>query len=74
MLRVALNMHIFYDRLKKGLNQETGPTNRSINLTTMNMAISLVDVLETYKGISEIVSGFIFKNMYWYVYRTNMFK
>ena len=61
VLRVALNMHIFYDRLKKGLNQETGPTNQSINLTTMNMAISLVDVLETYKGISEIVSGFIFK-------------
>ena len=60
VLRVALNMHIFYDRLKKGLNQEMGPTNRSINLTTMNMAISLVDVLETYKGISEIVSGFIF--------------
>ena len=54
-------MHIFCDRLKKGLNQETGPTNQSINLTTMNMAISLVDVLETYKGISEIVSGFIFK-------------
>ena len=62
VLRVALNMHIFYDRLKKGLNQETGPTNRCINLTTMNMAISLVDVLETYQGISEIVpvSGFIF--------------
>ncbi|XP_044184740.1 uncharacterized protein LOC122964877 [Acropora millepora] len=54
VLCVALNMHIFYDRLKKGLNQETGPTNRCINLTTMNMAISLVDVLETYKGISEI--------------------
>ena len=65
VLRVALNMHIFYDRLKKGLNQETGPTNQSINLTTMNMAISLVDVLETYKGISEIVSGLIFcKKMY----------
>ena len=60
VLRVALNMHIFYDRLKKGLHQGTGPTNRCINLTTMNMAISLVDVLETYKGISEIVSGFIF--------------
>ena len=60
ILHVVLNVHIFHDRLKKGLNQETGPTNRSINLTTMNMAISLVDVLETYKGISEIVSGFIF--------------
>ena len=67
-------MHIFYDRLKKAFNQETGSTNRSITLTTMNMAIVLVDVLEAYKGVSKIVSGFIFKKMYIYVYITKMFK
>lgn len=72
ILRVALNMHIFYDRLKKAGSQETGPTNRSINLTTMNMDISVVDVLETYKGISEIESGFIFKNVHVCLYNKHI--
>ena len=58
VLRVALNMHIFYDRLKKSLEHRTGPKERVVNLNTINMAIALVDVLETYKGISEIVSSF----------------
>lgn len=56
MLRVALNMHILYERLNKALNHETGPTRRSNNLSTINMAITLVETLEMYKGISEIVS------------------
>ena len=57
VLRVALNMHIFYDRLKKSLDHRTGPTERVVDLKTINMAIALVDALETYKGISEIVSS-----------------
>lgn len=56
VLRVALNMHILYERLNKALNHETGPTGRSIKLSTMNMAITLVETLEMFKGISEIVS------------------
>ena len=58
VLRIALNMHILYDRLKKALNHETGPTRREVRLDTMNMAIALVDVMETFKGMSEIVCIF----------------
>lgn len=64
VLRIALNMHILYDRLKKALAPHTGPTERSIDLITMNMAITLVETLETYKGISETVSVFKFRIIY----------
>lgn len=53
VLRVAINMHVLYERLRKALAHQTGPTDRTISLVTMNMAINLVDTLETYKGISE---------------------
>ena len=56
VLRIALNMHIFYDRVDKTLNHETGPTDQVIHLPTLNMAVSFIEVLETYKGILEIVS------------------
>ena len=56
VLRIALNMHVLYNRLKMSLNHQTGPTSRSIDLNTLNMAVSLLEVLETYKGISEAVS------------------
>ena len=49
-------MHIFYDRVDKTLNHETGPTDQVIHLPTLNMAVSFIEVLETYKGILEIVS------------------
>ena len=55
VLRLALNMHILYDRITKALSKETGPTARVINLDTMNMAITMVETLETLKGISEVV-------------------
>ena len=58
MICVAVNMHILYERLKKALAHQTGPTERTISLLTMNMAINLVETLETYKGISETVSLF----------------
>ena len=56
-LRVALSMHILYHRLSKVLSLESGPTPLQINASTMQMAIALVEALETIKGISEIVSS-----------------
>ena len=58
VIRVAVNMHILYERLKKALAHQTRPTERTISLLTMNMAINLLETLETYKGISETVSLF----------------
>lgn len=55
-LRVALNMHVLYHRLSKALALESGPMPLEINAPTMQMAIALVEALETFKGISEIVS------------------
>ena len=58
VLCVAINMHVLYERLRKALAHQTGPTDRTISLVTMNMAINLVNTLETYKGILETVSLF----------------
>ena len=58
VLRVSINMHVLYERLRKALAHQTGPTDRTISLVTMNMAINLVNTLETYKGILETVSLF----------------
>lgn len=55
VLRLALSMHVLYDRLQKALAQQTGPTSRVINLTTLNMAIAMVESLEIFMGISETV-------------------
>ena len=64
VLRVALNMHVLYERLRKALAHQTGPTDRTISLVTMNMAINLVDRLEIYKGMSETVCLFKAKHYY----------
>lgn len=58
VLCVALNMHVLYERLRKALAHHTGPTDRTISLVTLNMAINLVDTLEIYKGMSETVHLF----------------
>lgn len=55
VLRLALSMHVLYDRLEKSLSLQAGPTSRVINVATLNMAIVMVENLEIYKGISETV-------------------
>jgi hypothetical protein len=49
-------MHVFYHRLEKALNLETGPTNRVIKEKIVGMAISMIESLEVFKGLSEMVS------------------
>ena len=58
VLRVALSMHVLYERLKKSISHETGKTPDKISLDTMNMAITMMETLETFKGISELVGYF----------------
>lgn len=60
VLRLALCMHVLFHRLQKALDQQTGPTERGINVHTLNMAIAMTESLETFKGMSEIVSIFVF--------------
>ena len=60
VLRLALCMHVLFHRLQKALDQQTGPTERRINVHTLNMAIAMTESLETFKGMSEIVSIFVF--------------
>ena len=67
VLRLALSMHVLYDRLGKAINMETGVTSHTIALGTLNMAITLVQSLEIYKGISHIVSNKML-HMYLYAY------
>ena len=50
-------MHVLYDRLSKAINLETGVTSHKIALGTLNMAITLVQSLEIYKGILHTVSN-----------------
>lgn len=57
VLRLALSMHVLYDRLQKALTLQAGPiTSRVINVATLNMAIAMVESLEIFMGISETVS------------------
>lgn len=42
------------------LHQQSGATERRINVHTLNMAIAMTESLETFKGMSEIVSIFVF--------------
>ena len=49
-----------YDRLKKALELQTGPTSHSIGLDTLNMAIVMVQSLEIYKGMSRMVSDTVY--------------
>ena len=57
VLRLALSMHVLYDHLSKAINLETGVTSHKIALGTLNMAITLVQSLEIYKGILHTVSN-----------------
>ena len=56
VLRLTLSMHVLYDRLKKAIELQTGPTSHTIGLDTLNMAIAMVESLEIYKGMSRMVS------------------
>lgn len=56
MLRIAMNMHVLYYRLKKMLSLEAGTTPTVINDQTLQMAIFLTETLETIKGVSELAS------------------
>ena len=60
VLRLALNMHVLYDRLKKALELQTGPTSHSIGLNTLNMVTAIVQSLEIYKGMSRMVSDTVY--------------
>ena len=48
-------MHVLYDRLHKALVRQTGPISRVINVATLNMAITIVENLEIFMGISKTV-------------------
>ncbi|PFX16551.1 hypothetical protein AWC38_SpisGene19162, partial [Stylophora pistillata] len=54
VLRLALRMHVLYDRLIKALELQTGPASHSIGLNTLNMAIVMIQSLEIYKGMSRM--------------------
>ena len=56
VLRLTLSMPVLYDRLKKAIELQTGPTSHTIGLDTLNMAIAMVESLEIYKGMSRMVS------------------
>ena len=65
VLRLALSMHVLYDRLRKAINLEIEVTSHKIALGTLNMAITLAQSLEIYKGISHTVSS---KILHMYLY------
>ena len=65
VLRLTHSMYVLYDRLRKAINLETGVTNHKIALVTLNMATTLVQSLEIYKGISHLVSN---KILHMYLY------
>lgn len=58
-LKLALVLHVFYDRLKKALDTTVGTTERVITDRTMKMAISLCDTLSHVKTLMDLVSYFI---------------
>ena len=60
VLRLTLSMHVLYDRLKKAIELQTGPTSHTIGLDTLNMAIAMVESLEIYKGMSRMVSDMFY--------------
>lgn len=56
LLKLTLILHVFYDRMKKGLESSLGPTPRSISQATMKMAISLCSTLSHIKALMDLVS------------------
>ena len=58
-LKLALVLHVFYDRLKKALDTTVGTTERVVTDCTMKMAISLCDTLSHVKALMDLVSYYI---------------
>ena len=56
VLKLALVLHVFYDRLKKALDTTVGTTARIITEDTMKMAISLCSTLSHVKALMDLVS------------------
>ena len=59
-LKLALVLHVFYDRLKKAIDSTVAPTPKEIPEQTMKMAISLCSTLSHVKALMDLVSIFIF--------------
>ena len=59
-LKLALVLHVFYDRLKKAIDSTVGPTPKEIPEQTMKMAISLCSTLSHVKALMDLVSIFNF--------------
>ena len=57
LLKLTLILHVFYDRMKKGLESSLGPTPRIISQATMKMAISLCSTLSHIKALMDLVSS-----------------
>lgn len=56
VLKLALIMHVFYDRMNKALDSSVGPTPRTVPEATMKMAISLCSTLSHMKALMDLVS------------------
>jgi len=55
-LKLALVLHVFYDRLKKAIDSTVGPVPRAIPERTMKMAISLCSTFSHVKALMDLVS------------------
>ena len=58
--KLALVLHVFYDRLKKAIDSTVGPVPRNIPEHTMKMAISLCSTFSHVKALMDLVSFFCF--------------
>lgn len=56
ILKIALNLHVLYDRISKVLNGQAGPVPAEVSADNMGYAIALVEHLKRLRTISEIVS------------------
>ena len=55
-LKLALVLHVFYDRLKKAIDSTVGSVPREIPERTMKMAISLCSTFSHVKALMDLVS------------------
>ena len=56
ILKVALNLHVLYNRIANVLNSQANPIATQISADIMNNAIALVEFLKQLRAISELVS------------------
>ena len=56
ILKVALNLHVIYNRVSNVLNGQANPIPLRISTETMNNAIALIEFLKRLRAISELVS------------------